>query len=228
MGRLVVGIELLVLVVALVFVASGGTLLIVISLVPLAFTAAVPLLGALMIWKGSEVAGAFRDAFGSQRPVGPRPASLRIWEFFERTAYLGGILGVLLSACAFLSRLGTMGSLDIKSLWIAVALFGLYTLLFTTLYRILHLVVLSLSKKPIRELDLTLSKAFRDAYSITDREREVIALILRGRRYHEIAGELFISIKTVKTHVYHVYEKTACRGRMDLIRLLQFKIEGES
>jgi DNA-binding CsgD family transcriptional regulator len=83
-------------------------------------------------------------------------------------------------------------------------------------------VVLDLSKKPIEELDLTLSKDFQEAYSITDREAEIIALILRGRRYHEIANELFISIKTVKTHVYHVYEKTSCGGRMELIRLLQF------
>lgn len=228
MGRLVVGIELLLLVVALAFMASGGALLLVISIVPLAFTAAVPLLGALMIWKVPEVAQAFRDGFGSERPVGPRKISLRIWEFFERAAYLGGILGVLLTACALLSRIESLGSVDAKGLWIAAALFGLYTLLFATLYRILHLVVLSLSKKPIKELDLTLSKAFRDAYSITDRESEVIALILRGRRYHEVADELFISIKTVKTHVYHVYEKTSCRGRMDLIRLLQFRDDGES
>ncbi|MEP7025033.1 MAG: response regulator transcription factor, partial [Actinomycetota bacterium] len=42
---------------------------------------------------------------------------------------------------------------------------------------------------------------------LTPREREVLRLIARGYTYKEIAGELFISIKTVETHVSSVLRK---------------------
>ena len=222
MGRLVLGIELLIVVVALAALSTGSDFTPLVSLPPLAFTVAVPLLGGLMIWKVTEVAAAFRDAFSTEWIVRDRSMSLRIWVFFERGAYLGGILGVLVSVMALLSRIGQPGSVSTRNLWTAVGLFGLYAVLFGTMYRILRGIVDVLSKKPMRELDLTLSPAFKQRYSLTERECDVIALILRGRRYREVAEELFISIKTVKTHVYHVYEKTSCRGRVDLIRLLQF------
>ena len=225
MGRLVVGIELLLVVVALAGMSIAGALTPFFSLAPLVFTAAVPLFGSLMIWKPAVVTAAFRDAFSVESVeslAGARSTSLRVWEFFEYGAYVGGILGILLTAIAVLSRIGQPGPVRAESLWTAAALVGLYAILFGTLSRILRGIVETLSKKPLRELDVTLSEDFIRRYSLTPRECEVIGLVLRGRRYHEAAAALFISIKTVKTHVYHVYEKTSCRGRMELIRLLQF------
>ena len=40
-------------------------------------------------------------------------------------------------------------------------------------------------------------------------------------RYEEIADRLFISTKTVKTHVHHLYEKTDSRNRMELANRLR-------
>src|ERR1700756_130354 len=42
---------------------------------------------------------------------------------------------------------------------------------------------------------------------LTPREREVLRLIARGYTYKEIARELYISIKTVETHVSSVLRK---------------------
>lgn len=54
--------------------------------------------------------------------------------------------------------------------------------------------------------------------SLTQREREVLRLIARGYAYKEIAGELFISVKTVETHVSSVLRKTQMSNRYELSR----------
>ncbi|MDP9350213.1 MAG: response regulator transcription factor [Chloroflexota bacterium] len=42
---------------------------------------------------------------------------------------------------------------------------------------------------------------------LTDREREVLALIARGRTNQEIAADLFLSLKTVRNHVTNIFSK---------------------
>jgi DNA-binding NarL/FixJ family response regulator len=49
--------------------------------------------------------------------------------------------------------------------------------------------------------------------SLTVREREVLALIGRGRTNDEIAHELVVSAGTVKTHVNHIFAKLDLRNR---------------
>jgi DNA-binding NarL/FixJ family response regulator len=54
---------------------------------------------------------------------------------------------------------------------------------------------------------------------LTDREREVLTLIGRGRSNDEIAAELFISGTTVRTHVTHVLQKLDLRDRVHAVVL---------
>jgi len=51
---------------------------------------------------------------------------------------------------------------------------------------------------------------------LTGREREVMRLIARGYSYKEVATELFISVKTVETHVSAVLRKLQLSSRHEL------------
>jgi DNA-binding NarL/FixJ family response regulator len=53
---------------------------------------------------------------------------------------------------------------------------------------------------------------------LTNREREVLRLLARGYAYKEIASRLFISIKTVETHVSSVLRKLQLSNRHELSR----------
>ncbi|HUS42875.1 MAG TPA: response regulator transcription factor [Ilumatobacteraceae bacterium] len=48
---------------------------------------------------------------------------------------------------------------------------------------------------------------------LTEREREVLALIARGASNREIAAELYLSVDTIKTHVRHLFGKLGVANR---------------
>ncbi len=57
-----------------------------------------------------------------------------------------------------------------------------------------------------------------DLDRLTEREREVMRLIARGYSYREVAEELFISVKTVETHMSAVLRKLQLSSRHELTR----------
>ncbi len=63
-----------------------------------------------------------------------------------------------------------------------------------------------------------LASVDEDLDRLTEREREVMRLIARGYSYKEVAKELFISIKTVETHMSSVLRKLQLSSRHELAR----------
>jgi DNA-binding NarL/FixJ family response regulator len=52
---------------------------------------------------------------------------------------------------------------------------------------------------------------------LTDKEREVFAAVARGLSNAEIAGQVFLSESTVKTHVGAILRKLALRDRVQIV-----------
>ena len=65
---------------------------------------------------------------------------------------------------------------------------------------------------------IAVAQVDEDLDRLTEREREVMRLIARGYAYKEVASELFISIKTVETHVSSVLRKLQLSSRHELTR----------
>ena len=57
------------------------------------------------------------------------------------------------------------------------------------------------------------------AARLSARERELVILVARGQTDAQIAAELFISVRTVGSHLDRIRDKTGCRRRADLTRL---------
>lgn len=62
-------------------------------------------------------------------------------------------------------------------------------------------------------------EAASGAFALTKREREILSLVAEGETDAEIATALFISIRTVRSHLDRIRDKTGRRRRADLTRL---------
>ncbi|MDX9802013.1 MAG: LuxR C-terminal-related transcriptional regulator [Spirochaetia bacterium] len=60
---------------------------------------------------------------------------------------------------------------------------------------------------------------FIETYKITKRELEVIELCTDGKSSRQIADQLFISERTVETHLTNIFQKTGTSGRIELFSL---------
>jgi DNA-binding CsgD family transcriptional regulator len=55
--------------------------------------------------------------------------------------------------------------------------------------------------------------------ALSARERELVTLVAQGRTNAQIAAQLYISVRTVGSHLDRIRDKTGCRRRADLTRL---------
>ena len=63
------------------------------------------------------------------------------------------------------------------------------------------------------------AEAAQQVAGLTQREREILALIALGLTNQEICDREWLSMPTVKTHVSHLLSKTGCRDRVQLVLL---------
>lgn len=64
-------------------------------------------------------------------------------------------------------------------------------------------------------------KGFKSAIRMTQREKEVIALIVEGMSNKQIADKLNIATFTVKSHVHNILEKLALQSRLQIAKFAQ-------
>ncbi len=64
------------------------------------------------------------------------------------------------------------------------------------------------------------SEAHRPVYiePLTERERQVLSMAIRGNSAREIGRQLFISERTVESHISNGYRKLGIRSRIELVR----------
>ncbi|MCK4465263.1 MAG: response regulator transcription factor, partial [Bacteroidales bacterium] len=64
---------------------------------------------------------------------------------------------------------------------------------------------------------------------ISRREEEIIQQICEGKSNKEISEALYISLQTVKDHIYRIFIKTGVKNRIQLTNLIRtFKSQGRS
>lgn len=73
----------------------------------------------------------------------------------------------------------------------------------------------------LQKVNALAMKKFLEEYGISKREEEVIQQLCEGKTNKEISEALFISLQTVKDHIYRIYQKTDIKNRVQLINLIQ-------
>ena len=68
---------------------------------------------------------------------------------------------------------------------------------------------------------IEISSNFVRIYGITEREKEVIELLLSGLSIKEISGKLDRSFKMVNNHIYNIYRKTKISSKLELLNLVK-------
>lgn len=59
-----------------------------------------------------------------------------------------------------------------------------------------------------------------DTYLLTERESEILSMLVKGRSFAKISERLFVSENTTKTHVKNIYRKTGVHSKQELMDLV--------
>jgi len=70
-------------------------------------------------------------------------------------------------------------------------------------------------------------KPIFDEYGLTNREQEISALMIEGKGNKEIADELYISIKTVRNHIYNIFQKFKVNNRTKFFIMIRNLIDNK-
>lgn len=68
--------------------------------------------------------------------------------------------------------------------------------------------------------DALFQEVIAQKYKLTGREQEIIELILQGKSNKEIKNTLFLSVNTVRNHIYSLYQKLGVKSRGQLVHLI--------
>lgn len=63
-----------------------------------------------------------------------------------------------------------------------------------------------------------------EEYELSEREHEVLRLLVRGRNTQRISSELVISNHTTKTHIYNIYRKAGVHSAQEMIDIFELAV----
>ena len=184
----------------------------------------VALVGAAVVWREADESQRRRWREGARSGVagvvlggGGRAAVVRI---------VSGAALVVIGAVVFLSGSGSLSDLQFALLSTLTALIGAAVLTVPWWMRLVRDLNTEragrIRSQERAEIAAHLHDSVLQTLALIQKqagaEREVLRLLARGYAYKEIASELFISVKTVETHVSSVLRKTQLSNRYELSR----------
>ncbi len=120
-----------------------------------------------------------------------------------------------------------------KEKWIFILLALLNLILSFILHSVPFIFIISISiliyhifyrfyfSSPISKTEKSLTDEFIKDFSITKREQEIILALLDGKSNKELAETLFVSAKTIETHLANIYRKVGVKNRLELFSRLK-------
>ena len=148
---------------------------------------------------------------------------VRILAFGQLALRVGGLCGVV-AGNAIASAVAAGTHMDVLPYLVSLevlllTLSGMYFIREQSVNRLLWEVVPVEGDQAAPDAVTCKAALLADAFGLTQREQEVLALLLKGRSIPYIKETLYISANTAKTHVRHIYQKTGVHERQELITL---------
>lgn len=161
-----------------------------------------------------------------------------IWSFTDLPILFGTIIYSLLFGFINISKIGDQFLkkslfifLNVSLLYIAIDIIftifksspqGIRIPLFMFTINVLCMIFsFKYFNQPVYYSRNNLTDYFAEKFGISKRECEIISLVLQGESNELIKDKLFISIKTVESHLYSCYKKTGVKNRIQLMNLIQ-------
>jgi len=138
-----------------------------------------------------------------------RTKVIRIFGFFYLTLFMANFLGIFVS--------------EIPSLALFIQVKYMLVLLTMNIFPIIWLKIFFLKKyiQGIRTIEgERLIDQVARKYGFSEREKEIMALIIEGKSNKEIEERLSISFHTVKNHIYNIFKKSGVNSRSQLINFI--------
>jgi DNA-binding CsgD family transcriptional regulator len=84
-----------------------------------------------------------------------------------------------------------------------------------------HLAIEVSGIEPLWSAEKGLSAKFCERYTLTDREKDIVEVMMKGKSNKEIAEALLISLRTVENYLQNVYKKTGVSNRFALYSMIK-------
>jgi DNA-binding CsgD family transcriptional regulator len=120
--------------------------------------------------------------------------------------------------------LGSISGMDFDS---SREIYGLFNLVSAFSIALVAIFILDMMRKNYYLRSIVLQRRrdeniglFFEKHGISSREQEIARLIIEGKSNKEIEDKLYISLKTVRNHIYNIYQKLDVKSRLQFINLI--------